>query len=62
MCVLGINGGHKCKSRINDVRICVMGVNGDRTCLESTLATLVNDGCTCIGDQQCTCMYVGDQR
>ena len=45
MCVSANNSGHKCKSVINDGRTCMLG------CLESTLASHVNDGCTCTGDQ-----------
>ena len=38
-------------SVINDGRTCMLGVNGSCTCLESTLASHVNDGCMCTGDQ-----------
>ena len=52
MYVSGNNGGRKCTSVINDGRTSIiLGVNGSRTCLESTLASHVNDGCTCTGDQ-----------
>ena len=44
-------GGRKCMSVINDGCTCMLGVNGYRTCLESTLASHVNDGCSSTGDQ-----------
>ena len=60
MCVSGNNGDRKCMSVINDGRAYMLGVSGSRTCLESTLASHVNDGCTCTGDQ--LSMHVRDQR